>query len=193
MVDLKSEKTQVRKDVRDFLRQVTPEQRAEWSNLLTQRILELPEYQHARTVMVFLSFANEFDTSGIMADAFRTNKRVCAPKVDWSSWRIDPIQMKSIDDQVADEHHINEPAGGEIVFADSIDLVLVPGLAFDIYGHRLGRGGGFYDRFLSRADLQAFRLAPTFDFQIRQSIPYDSHDERMDMILSPSRGLRIIR
>ncbi len=193
VADLKTQKAQTRKDIRDLLRQVSSDQRTAWSDAITGRILDLPEYREAATVMVFLSFTTEYDTTGIMKEAFRQGKTVCAPRVDWSSWRIVPVQMRSADDIMTDEHKINEPAGNERVSVDTIDLVLVPGLAFDITGHRVGRGGGFYDRFLSRADLRAFRLAPTFDFQIRSSVPCDDHDQRVDMILSPTKTLRILR
>lgn len=194
MIDLTAEKAQIRKDIRDVLRQVTPEQRRAWSQVITGRIFDLAEYRRARVVMVFLSFPREFDTTDLMTLAMNAGKTVCAPKVDWSTWTMAPIRLASAADVVTDEHKLNEPAGNEAVAVDSIDLVLIPGLAFDVYGHRVGRGGGFYDRFLGRDDLRGFRVAPTFDFQIRAKVPHDDrHDQRVDLIVSPTKSLRIVR
>lgn len=193
MNNLKTEKEQLRKDIRDLLRQMTSDQRQNWSGIITGKILELPEYQQAKTIMVFLSLAREYDTMDFIAIALKAGKIVCAPKVNWPAWSMEPVQLESIEDMAADEHNLKEPTGNKKIFPDTIDLILTPGLAFDLAGHRVGRGGGFYDHFISRSDLRGFRLAPTFDFQIRPSVPFDSHDQRVDMILSPGKQLRFVR
>jgi 5-formyltetrahydrofolate cyclo-ligase len=193
MIDIKDEKARLRKDIRDLLRQVAPEQREEWSAVLTGRIFDLPEYRQAKTVMVFLSLSREFETTDLMTLAINAGKTVCAPKIDWATWTMRPVKLASARDVVTDEHRLNEPAGNEPVPVESIDLVLVPGLAFDVDGYRVGRGGGFYDRFLARVDLVALRVAPTFDLQVRPRIPHDSHDRRVDVILTPTKLLRIVR
>jgi 5-formyltetrahydrofolate cyclo-ligase len=193
MPDLKSEKAQARKDIRDLFKQLTGDQRQSWSLAITARILDLPEYRQAKTIMVFLSFAKEYDTADLIDMALKAGKRICAPRVNWQTWSMDPVEMTSPHEVVTDAHKINEPAGTTVIPADTIDLVIVPGLAFDVYGHRLGRGGGFYDAFLSRADLCALRLAPTFDVQIRPAIPVGPCDQPVDIIVSPTKTLRFQR
>jgi 5-formyltetrahydrofolate cyclo-ligase len=193
MIDLRSEKAHVRKDIRDQFKALSMEQWQEWSTRITCRLIDLPEYKSASTIMVFLSFSREYDTGPIVRHAFGAKKTICAPKVDWNAWQMKPIRISAPDDIYKDEHGLPEPAGSEIVEADTIDLILVPGIAFDTYGHRLGRGGGFYDKFLSRVDLRAIRLAPTFDFQVLPNIPCDVHDERVDIILTQTKTLQIMR
>jgi 5-formyltetrahydrofolate cyclo-ligase len=192
MTDLKSEKAQVRKDIRDQLHALSPEQRQEWSARITERILELPEYKQAKILMVFLSFSKEYDTESLIVHGLSVGKIVCAPKVDWRTWKMEPVKLNGPDDVLKDEHGLREPTGDEKIDVDRIDLVLVPGLAFDTSGRRVGRGGGFYDAFLSRADLRAVKLAPTFDFQLRPAVPFDGHDQAVNIILTPTKTLRFI-
>jgi 5-formyltetrahydrofolate cyclo-ligase len=189
MTDLKSEKAQVRKDIRELLHALSAEQRQDWSTRVTQRILELPEYKQARVIMVFLSFSKEYDTDPLIIHGLSTGKIVCAPKVDWRTWKMEPVKLQSPNDVVKDVHGLREPTGDEKIEVDRIDLVLVPGIAFDPYGHRVGRGGGFYDAFLSRTDLRAVKLAPTFDFQIRPAVPFDRHDQPVNLLLTPTKTL----
>jgi 5-formyltetrahydrofolate cyclo-ligase len=193
MIDLRSEKAHVRKDIRDQLKALSMEQWQEWSGQITSRLMELADYKEASTVMVFLSFGREFDTGPIVRHALSMKKTVCAPKVDWQAWQMKPIRITRPEDIFKDERGLPEPSGGEVVDADQIDLILVPGIAFDAYGRRLGRGGGFYDKFLSRVDLRAVRLAPTFDFQVLAQVPCDVHDERVDIVLTPTKTLRVVR
>jgi 5-formyltetrahydrofolate cyclo-ligase len=193
MIDLKTEKSLVRKDIREQLEALPMEQWQQWSDQLTCRLIEMPEYQNASVVMVFLSFGLEYDTEPLIRNAFENGKTVCAPKVDWDARRMEPVRINHPEDIFKDERGLPEPAGSDVVEANQIDLILVPGIAFDHYGRRLGRGGGFYDRFLSRADLRAIRLAPTFDFQVLPELPCDTHDQGVDIVLTPTKKLALIR
>lgn len=141
MIDLKSEKARVRKDIRDQLKILSVGQRHEWSVRITKRLLELPEYRQAKVVMVFLSFPKEYDTEPVILNGLSAGKTVCAPKVDWQAWKMEPVKLAGLDEIANDMHGLLEPTGDQKVDVDLIDLVLVPGLAFDTSGHRLGRGG----------------------------------------------------
>jgi 5-formyltetrahydrofolate cyclo-ligase len=190
---IKQQKQQLRLDIREHLKAITHDQRVEWSSFITNRLLELPEYQSAKVIMVFLSLLKEFDTSSLISQALKKKKIICAPKVDWMRWNFTPVRMLREDDFDTDDHHLREPVGSETIAAEDIDVVLVPGLAYDLQGNRLGRGGGFYDWFFSRVDLTAKRIAPTFDFQIKPVIPHNSHDQKVDVILSPTKLIKIVR
>lgn len=193
MSDLQNEKVHLRKELRQQLKATSPEQRAEWSRQITDRLLALPEYQRAKTLMVFFSFATEYDTDPLICHALSKGKIVCAPRVDWSTWRMVPVAVASVDQFAKDEHGIKEPTGDRIVDSDSIDLIIMPGLAFDLSGHRLGRGAGFYDRFLSQIQLRhALRLAPIFDLQLLPNVPHDELDQPIDIILTPTRLHRLM-
>jgi 5-formyltetrahydrofolate cyclo-ligase len=193
MINLQNEKADLRKEMRRHLKEISPEQRNSWSQQITDRIIDLPEYQHAQTIMAFFSFTTEYDTDPLIRHALSKRKTICIPRVDWTIWRMLPVVITSPEQFTKDDRGLREPTGSEILDPDAIDLVFMPGLAFDLSGHRLGRGGGFYDRFLSQAQLRhALRIAPTFDLQIRPCVPYDELDEPIDIILTPTKLHRLM-
>jgi len=177
--------------MREIIRQITSDEKKRFSRMITDKILQLPEYLNSRVIMAFLSMEVEYDTSEFIDRAIESGKVICAPKVDWDSWSMYPVRICNSSDVIVDNHNLKEPKGDEQVLPDEIDLILVPGLAFDIRGKRLGRGGGFYDTFLSRADVRrAVKLAPTFDCQVLNSIPVSDKDVSIDIIVTPHKLLR---
>ncbi len=191
METIKSEKMQRRIQMREILSQITPLQREKWSEAITDKITELPEFSEAEVIMLFLSMSTEYDTGKLIQIAVSKGKTVCAPKVDWARWTMSAVKLKNSEDCFIDERNLCQPAGSEVIAAQMIDFVLVPGLAFDRRGKRLGRGGGFYDRFLSRADLcRAHRVSPTFDAQVLSDIPNHSMDQPVNIIVTPQKLLR---
>ncbi len=191
MSKLHKEKQQLRMQMREIIRQITPNERKQYSRMITNKILNLPEYSNSHVIMAFLSMDVEYDTTELINKAIESGKIVCAPKVDWDSWSMQPVKIANSEDVIIDSHNLKEPKGDEQISANEIDLILVPGLAFDVRGHRLGRGGGFYDTFLSRADVKrAIKLAPTFDCQILPSLPIGNKDMSVDIIITPHKLLR---
>ncbi|NLE29752.1 MAG: 5-formyltetrahydrofolate cyclo-ligase [Phycisphaerae bacterium] len=194
MTDLKNEKLRVRKELRQQLRDLPTEQRDQWSRQITDRLLALPEYQHAQTIMAFFSFSTEYDTAPLIRHALSEKKAICAPRVDWSTWRMSPVLVSDPDQFTKDDRGLMEPTGDRIADLETIDLIIIPGLAFDLTGRRLGRGAGFYDRFLSQIQLRhAIRLAPIFDLQLIPTVPADQHDQLIDIILTPTKLHRLLR
>jgi len=86
--------------------------------------------------------------------------------------------------------NVPEPCSGQVVPPEDIDLCVVPGVAFDLDGHRLGYGKGFYDRFLSQLSNSAVRIGFAYDFQVVESLPVQSHDQRLSMLITEKRILR---
>lgn len=194
MITCENEKRQIRTQIRQQLRELSPEQRDQWSAQITDRLLALPEYHRARTIMAFFSFAKEYDTEPLMRHALSKGKILCAPRVDWSTWRMLPVAVTAPDQYLKNDRGIKEPTGDLLVDTETIDLIIMPGLAFDLSGHRLGRGAGFYDRFLSQVQLRhALRLAPVFDIQILPAVPHDQLDQPIDILLTPTRLHRLLQ
>ncbi len=127
----------------------------------------------ARTVMAYAPMATEVDITPIIRQCLDAGCRVCVPRVDWETGTMEPAAVAGWPAELVESRHgLLQPAeSAEVVELDAIDLVLVPGLGFDRHGARLGRGGGFYDRFLARAGLTALRVGVAFDAQIVESIP----------------------
>lgn len=178
-------KTELRNKLRAVLAAIPPEEMAQRSARAASILFSTPEYRSAETMMVYLSLPREVDTTAIVVRAWQDGKRVVAPQVLWESHQMIPIEIRSLDDDVADgPMGIREPVRGEPAPIETIDLVIVPGLAFDPFGNRVGRGRGFYDRFLSRREFRGVSCGMALEEQIVHFIETDARDIRMKMIVT---------
>ncbi len=144
--------------------------------------------------MVFLSLPSEIDTSPLVLRAWQDRKRVLAPKVSWNQRRMVPLEIRSLtDDLIVSSMGIREPITGIPFPVGMIDMVILPGLAFDEYGNRLGRGRGFYDRFLAHPDFRGLACAAAFEEQLVPSVPVGPLDRRVDMLVTDAKTRRFNR
>jgi len=182
-------KEDLRSRMRSVLAAMTDEERHLASVNACARILQLEPFQHTPVVMMYMPLAHEVDITGIAIECFRSAKTVCVPRVNWRRKDMTPIEISSLDDRMMDldDHGLRTPRGGRLVLPSTINLVVVPGLAFDTHGNRLGRGGGFYDRFLTRLPANATTIGLCFDRQIIDSIPVNERDMAVDMIITERR------
>lgn len=187
-------KKELRQQLRAELEALPPRERLRLSNLVCERFLALPEYASARTILLFLSMQTEVDTSTIALRAWTDRRRVLAPKVSWEQKRMQPVEISSLTSGVAlDPMGIREPIEGPPTPVREIDLVIVPGLAFDAEGNRLGRGRGFYDRFLANPDFRGVSCAIAFEMQVVAAVPHDENDRRVDLLVTESAVRRFPR
>jgi 5-formyltetrahydrofolate cyclo-ligase len=112
-------------------------------------------------------------------------KRILAPKVSWEQRRMLPIEIRSLSDDVSDSPlGLREPAQGMPIPVGSIDMVIVPGLGFDKHGDRIGRGRGFYDRFLAHRDWHGVACGLALEEQVVDEVPALEHDMQVDMLVT---------
>ena len=138
--------------------------------------------------MIFLSLPTEIDTSPLVLRAWQDRKRVLAPKVSWNQRRMMPMEIRSLtEDLTVSAMGIREPVSGIPFPVSMIDLVIVPGLGFDEYGHRLGRGRGFYDRFLAHPEFEGVACALALEEQMLPSIPVGPLDRPVDRIVTDDK------
>ena len=178
-----------KKELRQHLRQATeaisPEDLHTRSLRACNLLMTTPEYQRAEIVMVFLSLPNEIDTTPLVLHSWRDRKRVLAPKVSWEQRRMLPIEIRSLSDDVSQSPMgLREPAQGVPIPVAIIDLVVVPGLGFDTHGNRIGRGRGFYDRFLAHPDWNGTACGLAFEEQVVDEVPITEHDMQVDMLVT---------
>jgi 5-formyltetrahydrofolate cyclo-ligase len=184
-------KKQLRQQIRERLAAIRPADMQARSAAACALLCETEEYRRADVVMIFLSTVHEVDTAPIAIQAWRDGKRILAPRVSWEQRRMLPVEIQSLTTDVAPgQMGIREPTEGLPVPVLDIDLVVVPGLAFDERGNRLGRGRGFYDRFLSHRDLRAVSCAIAFEEQVVPEVPFGEHDKRVQMIVTDTRVRR---
>jgi 5-formyltetrahydrofolate cyclo-ligase len=158
-----------------------------------QQLVSLAEFARASCIALYAPTHNETDTANILTDAFAAGKRVLYPAVcgDQMVFR----QVEGVECLAEGCFGILEPCPtGCDHQADEPDLIVVPGVAFDLSGHRIGYGKGFYDRFLQHPGRKAHLVGLCHDFQlIDGAIPAEGHDIRMEIIVTDQRIIRIVR
>lgn len=179
----------VKKELRTKLRSVlagTPHERiVEKSRLAALRLFNEPEYRRAEILMVYLPLQQEADATPIALQAWRDRKRVLAPRISWESHQMIPVEIRDLDEDVAETSFgIRQPIEGPPIPMRLIDLVIVPGLAFDPYGNRLGRGRGFYDRFLAKPDFRGIPCGFALEEQFVSNIPAGPHDQKVRLLVT---------
>lgn len=186
-----SVKKELRQRLRKTLAEIPAEELAARSLRACHRLFEQREYVKAEVVMVFLSLPHELDTTPFVLRCWQDRKRVLAPKVSWNQRRMMPLEIRSLtDDLLVSTMGIREPAAGIPFPISLIDLVIVPGLGFDQYGNRLGRGRGFYDRFLAHPEFAGVACAMGLEEQLTPSIPVGPLDRRVDMLVTDEQVRR---
>lgn len=158
-----------------------------YSQLITERVLSLTEFQRASTIMLYLDFKNEVQTSEIIQQGLAKGKKMVVPITDTKNVRLIPSELKNYpDDLVQGTWGILEPKPEYVrpIDPQEIDLVLVPGVGFDRQGNRLGYGGGYYDRFIPSLRPKVKLVALAFELQVRTQVYPESHDQVMDYIVT---------
>jgi 5-formyltetrahydrofolate cyclo-ligase len=175
--------------MKQLLATMTPQQRHDESQAACQRVINLDEFKHASVVMLYMPLQHELDLTPLALKCFQSGKMVCVPKVDWKSRDMTPIEASGFDDETmdVDARGLRSPRDGQIVPPTMLDLVVVPGQAFDTSGRRLGRGGGYYDRFLSRLRRSTTTVGLAFDRQVIDGVPFERGDVMVDILVTDRR------
>jgi 5-formyltetrahydrofolate cyclo-ligase len=181
-------KKHFRQRLRKILAEIHDHEASMQSARACQLLVEQPEYKRAEIMMVFLSLPGEIDTTALALKAWQDRKRVLAPRVSWEQRRMIPVEIRSLThDLTVTGMGLREPASGAPIPPALIDLVIVPGLGFDVYGNRLGRGRGFYDRFLANPEFQGVACALAFEQQFVEEIPSGPLDRPVDLLVTDQK------
>ncbi len=158
---------------------------------MLESLLKWKVFKEAKTVHVFISNPKEPATKPIISHCWNSGKKVVVPQVLPNKLDLAHSEIKSFDNLIYGMFGIQEPRPEKRIpmTPDTFDLVIVPGVAFDRKGGRLGHGKGYYDRFLELTS--AYILALAFDFQLIESVPTELHDIPMNAILSESGIIEI--
>ena len=169
--------------------------RARASRSIADRIAALPAWRAARVVLLTLPFRSEWDARLAVRDALADGKTVAVPRVDAPARMLHALVIEDLERDVEPGYRgIPEPrADRPAVPLDRIDWLLVPGIAFDPAGKRLGYGGGYYDRLLPLLPPAAERVAGAFEAQIVERVPAARHDIGVDCIVTERRMLACSR
>lgn len=174
------DKTALRKQIRDKKRAMTHEQIEGTSAQLAELFLASDAYRAAKTIYGYLPYNQEVRTESILERAIMDGKQVAVPKVYGDEMRF--VLMEDLSKVEAGYAGIPEPIADEPIAMDTTALVLMPGLAFDAEGHRIGYGGGFYDKFLEKEPGHP-TVALCYEFQVFPHLETDVHDIPVDLVI----------
>lgn len=188
---LNERKAALRKELRHGL--ATVADRVALSARIVARLLAWDRFVAARSVMTFVALPDEVDLSEAGAAVLARGSRLFLPRVDWKTGRMDACRVTDMSRGMVRGRAglLEPPEGSPTVPATGLDLILVPGLGFDARGGRIGRGAGFYDRFLAPLADASGRVAKAcgigFDAQVAEEIPMGPMDIRLGAVATDSR------
>jgi 5-formyltetrahydrofolate cyclo-ligase len=186
-------KTALRKTIIQKREELGNLKKNEKSIAIPQRLFALDEFKKSKSVFCFLSTSFEVQTERIIRESLRLGKQVLVPSLDSGEGSLRVARIPSMDIEfVTGRYGIREPAPKfrNIVPFSSIDFVIAPGLAFDIFGNRVGYGGGFYDKFFKKTAEDVIRVALSYDFQLLDSVPHSDLDEPVHFLITDVSTLR---
>ena len=172
-------KHKIRTHIKDKLKSHSELAKSLKSDIIRDRLFNEEVFKKAGVVMFYVSLKDEVSTLSMIDEALKAGKRVCVPVILKEEKRLIAGEIKDRKKDLEKQHFgIYQPAEGRVkeVPLDDIDLVIVPGVAFDKNNVRLGRGHGYYDRFLCAVPNSTKTIGLAFDFQVVNSLPKDSHD-----------------
>jgi 5-formyltetrahydrofolate cyclo-ligase len=165
---------------------LAPELRRNYSQAILTRILATEQFLRARTVMGYSSIGSEFDTELFLLAVLESGKQLLLPRVDRAASALHIYEVHNLEtDLRAGVWGIREPDPEtcEVRPAFDNEFILVPGVAFDRHGGRIGHGKGYYDKLLARCQT-AFKVAAAFEVQVFDLVPMEAYDVRIDMLVT---------
>ncbi len=171
-------KQELRKTMRQLNRSLTAEERARLSEELWKRVEQTNAFRAARCVALFSSLPDEPDTSPAL-ERWSPHKRLLVPRVEGEVMHFYDYRPEQMS---AGSFGISEPEGSEPVSPTEIDLIFVPGVAFTPAGDRMGRGKGFYDKYLVGIRTDAVKIGICYPHQLLDELPTEEHDIAMDLM-----------
>jgi 5-formyltetrahydrofolate cyclo-ligase len=189
--DLQAAKAALRQQIRAALDKISPAVRLAESLDLCRRLE--PQLQSAHTILFYAPLPDELDVWLLLEKLLPTKKTCALPAFDGATQTYSARRVTNLETDIfTGKFGVSEPLSGCVeISLNQFDLVLVPGMAFDLSGHRLGRGQGYYDRILPAAS--GIKCGVAYDFQLLEKIPAEAHDARVDFIVTPAREVKTVK
>jgi 5-formyltetrahydrofolate cyclo-ligase len=188
-MNIAESKSALRRDIRSRLKAMSPQQRATASARACALLEQQTVWKQAELIFFYAPLPEELDIWPLLGDSLAAGKTVTLPRFDSATKRYIACQVQDLSKDLSHGQFGIREAGEHCIAVppNRLDLVLVPGVAFDLQGRRLGRGKGFYDQML--ATVRGTTCGVAFDEQIVDTIPVEPHDIHLNCILTPTRWI----
>ena len=178
------EKEKIRKRILRALEEQSPQERRKRSTLIKEKLFRSKEYKAARVILFYLSMEGEVQTDEMIEAALKKKKRVAVPMTFVKERKLICAELDNLKGLVLGPYGIRLPRKIKEIPAKEIDLVIVPGVAYDKGLNRLGRGAGYYDRFLKKVAAGVPKIGLAFKLQVLKRLPSLSHDVPVTRLIS---------
>lgn len=182
-------KSEIRKEIKEKLNRQTEAERKQKSLAIKEKFFKLTEFKKAKTIMFYVSTEFEVDTKDMIDDALAMGKRIAVPYTIEDEKKMAPSLIKDrVKDLAEGPYGIYQPRGDSYAQLEpsKIELVAVPGLAFTKEGIRLGRGGGYYDKFLRALPGETHTVGIAFNLQVYRELPHGQQDIPVKKLITES-------
>ena len=190
MQDLKGKKAEIRKDALARRNMLSDEERTQKSIAIMQYLFDFANFLEAKIVLFYINTPQEVATEAMIIKSWEYDKTIALPWVNKKKGKIFPLKIDDLDKDIrAGYRGIREPIQKRCkpIPIDYIDLAIIPGVAFDERGGRIGHGTGFYDKFIPGLNTTTRKVALAFECQIAPQIPMEPHDRYIDIIITDKR------
>ena len=174
-------KNSIRQQIKSLKKSISESNKKEATLLVASAIEQLPCFKLASKILLYHSLPDELNTHS-MIDKWSENKSIYLPRINNNDLEILPANNTELG-----ASKIQEPVGTTTIPLSAIDIAIIPGIAFDKSGIRLGRGKGYYDRLLCQSEV--IKVGICYDFQLYDKLPSDPHDIPMDIIITPHQTI----
>jgi len=190
MDDIKEKKQEIRDEIIGKIASYDEKKRVEKIQMVEKRLLSFANFQESKIAFLPSVRKDEIDLSDVIRESLKLNKIVVLPafdieKIEMTLMKIDDPNTELIEGPLGNMEP--DPNKCKIVPIDSIEIAIIPGLAFDEKGGRIGTGKGFFDQFIPKLPITARKVTLAFEDQLIQQIPMESHDKYVDIIITEKR------
>ncbi|SFC42129.1 5-formyltetrahydrofolate cyclo-ligase [Clostridium uliginosum] len=183
-------KRELRKNILKIRREIDLKEKNEFDKIIENKFYESAFYKHSKNLFIYISYESEIETKDIIKKALKDGKNIYIPRIEDDTKVMDVVKIVSLDNLVENKYGILEPAKDELaVDPNEFDLIIMPGVAFDKTGGRMGYGAGYYDKYLKKIVKPVSKVAFAYDFQVINEVPIDSHDIPINYILTERENI----
>ena len=190
MEEISAAKIQIRDDIANTISALSESEITEKANAVESRLFAFANFLESKIALLYVNANLEVQTDSIIQKSYSYNKIVVLPAFDPESYKMKLMKVDALGQElIPGPRGVLEPDASKckVVPMDRIDIAIIPGLAFDEKGGRIGSGTGYYDRLIPRLAITTRKVALTFEEQIISQVPMESHDKHVDIIITDKR------
>ena len=195
MNDISNKKKQIRKDILEVRRSMDIDKKDTYDTLIEKSFFESSFYKEAKNIFIYISYDSEINTKRMINRAINEGKNIYVPRTEFDTKLMNAVKINDFSNLVESRYGILEPKKEEpFIDPNELDIIVVPGVAFDKNGGRIGYGAGYYDRYFKRINeknkARITKLALIYDFQLIDEVPTDEEDVLIDAVLTEKQFIK---